>query len=1173
MAEGTRMKSFEEQLRKQDARIQAVLDSMIADKQVMEEKLEVNQREMRSLLEANSAELKNFVSSQISSILRSLQGDKGILGNPNGSAERTPNNRNAGNSNTRHGEFGNSSRGEGQHWPMGVPRLDFPRFDGHSPKEWVRKCEKFFQLFRTTEEQQMDLVELHLEGKADLWYQNFKKDRGIVQWKDFGSEICRRFSTVGEADAVEEFSKLNQTSTVLAYQEKFEELRSIVMIQMPELTESYYISSFLSGLKGEIKSAVKMHRPDSLQFAFEMARWQEHHLDLVHKSSRPILRNTMHSTSFGINKGGNGAQDPGARQAGTSPTEFSRKSNSQQVFKKISPTEFQYRKDHNLCFRCGERFSPGHNCKSKGIHMMIVGEEEKGEENHTAEEEEVIEYMGTQQEHEVMLTLHALSGELSSSIIKMQGEYMNQHLTVLLDGGSTNCFIRRSVAQQFPERVQNHRPFKVKIADGKELTCDQWIPGMQWSMQGHRFAHDVFVLDLEPYDLILGVDWMKSYSPITFDFKKLNLSFEKGGEQVVLNGDSNNANVRMQQGPSAHKYVKHKIRKALQQACMVKIHNSQVISEPDSLTKLLAKYDDVFAEPNTLPPNRCHDHQIPLKPDAQPFKIPPYRYPHVQKNEIDRQVKEMLNSGLIQDSHSPFASPALLVKKKDGSWRLCIDYRQLNNLTIKDKFPIPIIDDLLDELYGAKIFSKIDLRSGYHQIRMNPDDIHKTAFRTHSGLYEFFVMPFGLTNAPATFQALMNSVFEPYIRKFVLVFFDDILIYSPDSKSHLHHLSIVLETLRQHSLFAKISKCSFGQDQVEYLGHIITSAGVKTDPSKVEAMLSWPTPSCVKALRGFLGLTGYYRRFVKGYGEIAKPLTELLKRDQFAWSTAAETAFQQLKLAMSAAPVLALPDFSKPFLLETDASQKAIGAVLMQQGRPIAYYSQVLGQNNQARSTYEKELLSLITAVHKWKHYLMGHHFIIKTDHESLKYLLDQKINTSLQQKWLVKLMGMDYEIQYKKGKENVVADALSRRGDLENTAETSVHTITAIKPQWLTMVAESYNSDEMAKEVLLKLAMGADALPDYSYNQGILRFKGRVWIGADSELRQRLVSCFHDSSLGGHSGNLGTYQRIKSYLYWPGMKKEVEQYVQSCEVCKRSKNENCPYPGLLQPLAIPDQA
>nr|XP_027093534.1 uncharacterized protein LOC113713927 [Coffea arabica] len=988
MAEGTRMKSFEEQLRKQEARIQAVIDSLVADKQAMEERLEGNQREMRALMETNSTELKSFMSTQLSSILRSLQGDRAILGNPTSSAEKTPNNRSVGAQGVRQGEFGHSSRGDGQHWPMGVPRLDFPRFDGHSPKEWI------------------DLVELHLEGKADLWYQNFKKDRGIVHWKDFSLEVCRRFSTVGEADAVEEFSKLSQSSTVLAYQEKFEELRSIVMIQVPELTESYYISSFLSGLRGEIKSAVKMHRPDTLQAAFEMARWQEHHLELVHKFSRTTLKSTLHSGSYGLTKGTQGVQDPGARQSSTSPTDYSKKSNSQQVFRKISPTEFQYRKEHNLCFRCGDRFTPGHTCKSKGVHMMLIEEEEKGEAEQTTEEEEVIEYMGNQQEQDVILTLHAMTGELSSSIIKMQGQFKNSQLTILLDGGSTNCFIRRSVAQLYPETVQKHRPFKVKIADGKELHCDQWIPGMQWDMQGHTFTQDVFVMDLEPYDMILGVDWMKSYSPITFDFKRLNLSFEKGGEHVVLKGDSNNANVRMQQGSTAHKFVRHKIRKALQQSCMVKVHNSQVISEPDSLTQLLAKYDDIFAEPKTLPPNRCHDHQIPLKPDAKPFKIPPYRYPHVQKNEIDNQVKDMLTSGLIQISHSPFASPALLVKKKDGSWRLCIDYRQLNNLTIKDKFPIPIIDDLLDELHGARVFSKIDLRSGYHQIRMRPEDIHKTAFRTHSGLYEFLVMPFGLTNAPATFQALMNSIFEPYIRKFVLVFFDDILIYSPDYKTHLHHLSLVLGTLRKHSLFAKMSKCSFGQNQVEYLGHVITSEGVNTDPSKVEAMLSWPTPTCLKALRGFLGLTGYYRRFVKGYGEIAKPLTELLKKDQFAWSAVAESAFQQLKLVMSKSPVLALPDFSKPFQLETDASQLAIGAVLMQQGRPIAYYSQVLGQKNQTRSTYEKELLSLITAVQKWKHYLMGNHFIIKTDHESLKYLLDQKINTPFNRSGWLNLWG-----------------------------------------------------------------------------------------------------------------------------------------------------------------------
>nr|GEW16321.1 putative mitochondrial protein [Tanacetum cinerariifolium] len=425
------------------------------------------------------------------------------------------------------------------------------------------------------------------------------------------------------------------------------------------------------------------------------------------------------------------------------------------------------------------------------------------------------------------------------------------------------------------------------------------------------------------------------------------------------------------------------------------------------------------------------------------------QFDEVFEDAIEGMVKELMDSGVIRASQSPFSSPIVMVKKKDGTWRMCIDYRHLNKRIVKDKFPIHVIEELIDELNGFVLFSKLNLRSGYHQIKMKEDDICMTAFRTHEGHYEFLVLPFGLTNAPSTFQSPMNTVFKAFLKKFVLVFFDDILIYSKNLEEHYDHLAQVLQVMKDNTLYAKRTKCYFAVPHVEYLGHIISAQGVSTNPSKKEGMQKWPIPSTLKQLRGFLGLTGYYRRFIKDYASISQPLVALTKKDAFKWNPSAELAYYKLKKAMVKAPVLALPNFEQEFVVETDASGKRIRAVLCQNGYPIAYWSKTLSAKHQALSTYEKKYLAVVAALDKCKGYLLDRYFKIRTDHFTLKYWLNQKLTTPFQFKWLPKLLGYDYEIVYKKRSENVVADALSRMNSSGELLQISISVSSVSSGVW----------------------------------------------------------------------------------------------------------------------------
>ncbi|GJV87490.1 putative reverse transcriptase domain-containing protein [Tanacetum coccineum] len=382
---------------------------------------------------------------------------------------------------------------------------------------------------------------------------------------------------------------------------------------------------------------------------------------------------------------------------------------------------------------------------------------------------------------------------------------------------------------------------------------------------------------------------------------------------------------------------------------------------------IVRDFPEVFPEDLPgLPPTRQVEFQIDLVPGAAPVARAPYRLAPSEMKELSEQLKELSDKGFIRPSSSPWGAPVLFVKKKDGSFRMCIDYRELNKLTVKNRYPLPRIDDLFDQLQGSSVYSKIDLRSGYHQLRVREEDIPKTAFRTRYGHYEFQVMPFGLTNAPAVFMDLMNRVCKPYLDKFVIVFIDDILIYSKNKQEHEEHLKLILELLKKEELYAKFSKCEFWIPKVQFLGHVIDSEGIHVDPAKIESIKDWTSPKSPTEIRQFLGLVGYYRRFIEGFSKIAKPMTKLTqKKVKFEWGDKQEAAFQLLKQKLCSAPILALPEGSKDFIAYCDASKKGLGVVLMQREKVISYASRQLKIHEKNYTTHDLELGAVVKAEHQ----------------------------------------------------------------------------------------------------------------------------------------------------------------------------------------------------------------
>ncbi|KAK1595675.1 hypothetical protein QYE76_018377 [Lolium multiflorum] len=576
----------------------------------------------------------------------------------------------------------------------------------------------------------------------------------------------------------------------------------------------------------------------------------------------------------------------------------------------------------------------------------------------------------------------------------------------------------------------------------------------------------------------------------------------------------------------------------------------------------MTEFGDVFPEevPAGLPPLRGIEHQIDLIPGASLPNRAPYRTNPEETKEIQKQVQALLDKGYIRISLSPCAVPVILVPKKDGTWRMCVDCRAINNITIRYRHPIPRLEDMLDELSGAAVFSKIDLRSGYHQIRMKEGDEWKTAFKTKFGLYEWLVMPFGLTNAPSTFMRLMNHVLREFIGKFVVVYFDDILIYSRNESDHTIHIRHVLQVLRDNQLYGNLEKCTFCKDKVIFLGYVVSQHGVEVDESKIEAIQNWPTPMNVSQVRSFHGLAGFYRRFVPNFSTIAAPLNDLTKKGVvFEWGAAQDHAFDELKRLLTSAPLLALPDFNKQFEIECDASGIGIGGVLMQEGRPIAYFSEKLSGAKLNYPIYDKELYALIRVLEVWQHYLWPKEFIIHSDHEALKYLKAQSTLHKRLAKWVEFIESFPYIIKHKKGKDNIVADALSRKNMLLTQLD--------VKIPGLEILCDLYATDHDFAEPYRLCALGK-AWEKYHIHDGFL-FRANKLCVPESSVRLLLLQESHAGGLMGHFGREKTLLMLADHFYWPKMRRDVDRYVKRCITCNKSKSKLKPH-GLYTPLPAP---
>ncbi|KAI3801952.1 hypothetical protein L1987_30071 [Smallanthus sonchifolius] len=913
---------------------------------------------------------------------------------------------------------------------------DPPKFDGNKDSvatlEWVERMNAVINISDNRPDQAVKYVAHSFTNEALSWWRNIQRTKSPnainkMTWEDLKKLIIQKFCPQNEIDHVEnEFLNFKAgNKTHRQYTSRFNELAQLV----PHLvgTENRLIKYYVKGLPQRVHVHVKANLPSTFESVVNLSGIV--YDDYANEDPAPeTQKRKWEKLSRGTGKG-----------------------NVATEVKKPRSDEYE------TCRKCGRQHLGEYRIGTTTCYKK-AGQSGSGKERE-------------KEQPQARTRAYALTKEEArGNPDVVSGTFLvnDEHAAILFDSGASKSFISNAFSRKLGCIINTIvKAFSVQTAVGKNSAVFQVTEDCIIEIEGHKFPYRLFLLTLGGFYIVLGMDWLAANeAQIICKRKRIHLK-APSGSPITVYGDWNCTMPNIISMIKAESYM----RRGCEAYLAYVIDDRKKMNELKNVP-VVCNFPEVFPEDLPgLPPDQEIEFQIDLLPGAEPVAKAPYQLAPSEIKELMSQLEELTEKGFIRPSISPWGAPVLFVKKKDGSMHMCIDYRELNKRTVKNKYPLPRIDDLFDQLQGASWFSKIDLRSGYHQLKVREEDVPKTAFRTRYGHYEFLVMSFELTNAPTAFMDLMNRVCRPMLDRSVTVFIDDILVYSKSEGDHHCHLREVLEVLKQEKLYAKFSKCAFWLREVQFLGHVINPNGIMVDPAKIETVKEWNVPKTPTEIR-----------------------------------------------------ILTLPEGNEDLVVYSDASGHGLGCVLMQRGKVIAYASRQLKIHEANYPTHDLELATVVFALKIWRHYLYGVKCTIYSDHKSLKYFSEQKELNMRQRRWLELLKNYDCEILYHPDKANVVADALSRKEESTPIRIKACQLI--ITPDLMSEISKAQDEALSERNIKRERIVGQQGNLDANAYGVRTRFC-RMWIPKIGELRAKILDEAHKSRYSIHPGTNKMYQRV----------------------------------------------